>query len=73
MSLTVVDDTTLKMTGGDDVGFASPGESLSYAFGDSGVDSVRAGSGTTGYPFDRFAAAAARRQDRVTIGDPLTP
>ena len=73
MSLTVVDATTLKMTGGDDVGFASPGELLTYTFGDSGVESVRAGSATTGYPFDRFAAAAARRRDRVTVGDPLTP
>ena len=73
MLLTVVDDTTLRMSGGDDVGFASPGELLRYTFGKDGVESVRGGNGTTGYPYDRFAAAAAERRDRVTLGDPLTP
>jgi CubicO group peptidase (beta-lactamase class C family) len=73
MRLTVVDDTTLRMTGGEDVGFASQGELLRYTFGKDGAESVRGGNGTTGYPYDRFAAAAAERLDRVTLGDPLTP
>jgi Beta-lactamase len=68
--LTVVDATSLRMSG--ESGFASPGELLRYTFGDSGVESVRAGSGNTGYPYDRFAAAAATR-DQVRLGRPLTP
>jgi CubicO group peptidase (beta-lactamase class C family) len=72
MLLTVVDDTTLRMTGGEDVGFASPGELLRYNFGPDGVESVRGGNGTTGYPYDRFAAAAQSRE-RVSLGQPLTP
>ncbi|HYJ68656.1 MAG TPA: serine hydrolase domain-containing protein [Nocardioidaceae bacterium] len=69
-ALTVVDDDTLRMS--PDNGFASPGELVRYTFGDTGVESVRAGSGSTGYPFDRFSQAADGR-DRITVGDPLTP
>lgn len=68
--LSVVDDRTLWMSG--DNGFSSPGELVHYDIGDSGVRSIRAGSGSSGYPYEPFAAAAATR-DRVTVGHPLTP
>jgi CubicO group peptidase (beta-lactamase class C family) len=70
ITLSVVDERTLRMTGEN--GFASPGEELRFEFGDAGIESVRGGSGTTAYPYDRFAAAATSR-DRVTVGDPLVP
>jgi CubicO group peptidase (beta-lactamase class C family) len=70
MSLTVVDDSTLRMSG--DNGFASPGEALRYTFGSDGVESVRGGSGSSAYPFDSFASVA-RGRDRVALGRPLTP
>ncbi len=69
-SLTVVDDDTLRMS--PDNGFASPGELVRYTFGDTDVESIRAGGGATCYPFDRFSQAADGRE-RVTVGDPLTP
>jgi CubicO group peptidase (beta-lactamase class C family) len=69
-TLTVVDDQTLRMS--PDNGFASPGEPVRYTFSGTGVASVRAGSGSTAYPFDRFSRAAGAR-DRVTVGNPLTP
>jgi CubicO group peptidase (beta-lactamase class C family) len=69
-SLTVVADDTLRMS--PDSGFASPGELVRYTFGDTDVESIRAGSGATCYPFDRFSKAVDGRE-RVTVGDPLTP
>ncbi|WP_109509094.1 serine hydrolase domain-containing protein [Nocardioides speluncae] len=69
-ALTVVDDRTLRMMGEN--GFGSRGEPMRYTFGDDGIESVRGSSGGTGYPYDRFAAAAAAR-DRITIGRPLIP
>lgn len=68
--LTVVDERTLRMTGEN--GYASRGEPVHYTFGDDGVESIRAGSGSSGYPYERFAAAAADR-DRIAVGRPLTP
>lgn len=69
-ALTVVDERTLRMMGEN--GFASRGEPVHYTFGDDGVESIRAGSGSSGYPYERFAAAAADR-DRIAVGRPLTP
>jgi D-alanyl-D-alanine carboxypeptidase len=69
-TLKVVDNDTLRMS--PENGFASPGELVRYTFDGTYVESVRAGSGSTSYPFDRFSQAADGRE-RVTVGDPLRP
>jgi D-alanyl-D-alanine carboxypeptidase len=65
--LTMVDETTLRMTGG--VGYASYGETLSYEFSGDAVVSVNGSTGTS-YPIERIREAAAAR-DRISPGAPL--
>ena len=58
MPLEVVDDTTLRIAGGQ--GFGSYGEPVSYDFRDDGtIRSIRADSGLRHVPLDEYVAAAA--------------
>ncbi|WP_166356236.1 serine hydrolase domain-containing protein [Phytoactinopolyspora limicola] len=66
--LTVVDDRTLKISGG--VGYGSYGEALTFEFDGAAVVSVRGGSATTSYPIDELTAAAAKRAT-VSVEAPL--
>nr|WP_187361292.1 serine hydrolase domain-containing protein [Phytoactinopolyspora mesophila] len=65
--LSVIDDHTLRMTGG--VGYASYGETLSYEFSGDTVMSIRGATGTS-YPIERVRGAAATL-GHVSPGKPL--
>jgi len=62
--LAVEDATTLRIT--ETSGYGSPGETMTFEFGDDGaVLSVRGSSGTTSVPLDRWRATVAGL-DRIT-------
>lgn len=65
--LSVVDDQTLRMTGGS--GYASYGEMMTYTFADGAVESVRTAAATA-HPIERLVRAAGDR-DRISVGSPL--
>ncbi|MCX6520960.1 MAG: serine hydrolase [Actinobacteria bacterium] len=68
--LEVIDDATLRIA--DTGGYGSYGEAFRFDFdADGSVTSVRGGSGSTAFPFDRFRAAAASHQGHVTLGGGL--
>ena len=68
--LEVIDDATLRIA--DTGGYGSYGESFRFAFADDGsVLSVRGGSSSTAFPFDRFRDAVASHQGHVTLGGGL--
>jgi hypothetical protein len=67
VTLAVVDDRTLRITGG--TGYAPVGETIRYDFGIDGVTSVHAFA-MTAHPIERVARAV-RTRDRVSPGTPL--
>ena len=70
--LEIVDDHTLRIA--STTGYGSPGERLVYTFdgggdgdGDGDVVSIRGGSGTTAYPYERYRRSV-EAAERVTLG-----
>lgn len=67
-TLEVVDEHTLRMTGG--IGFGAYGETLRYEFAEGGVATIHGGGGMSWYPIEQVTEAASRRE-RVSVGMPL--